>query len=266
VELKLANRYLGKVYDLVILNDTDGFTHPSSVIIEGISAEGRLPYHSIFSQGMMRKWIEEDWATSDLELKKEACWWPVCALLLEDAWNYWSSRSEIRDCKKRIRKDLIEERFQYATRILIDYLTSCQFPFQRIKPFMSIPKAVSSGMIQMALETGVCSLDQGLRSAMRYLVDDHGTVLSNYCENISGHRPSVEEIRQVEITSFREGHTSSVLRITVWLKGRKTQLRFALNVARDMSDAANELEATRKDLIEWMVLDRKDNVQVTTIL
>jgi hypothetical protein len=157
---------------------------------------------------------------------------------------------------------LIEERFQSATRILIDYLTSCQFPFQRIKPFMSIPKAVSSGMIQMALETGVCSLDQGLRSAMRYLADDHGTVLSDYCENISGHRPSVEEIRQEEITSFREGHTSIVLRITVWLKGRKTQLRFALNVARDMSDAANELEATRKDLIEWMVLDRKDNVQV----
>ena len=62
----------------VILNDTDGFTHPSSVIIEGISAEGRLPYHSIFSQGMMRKWIEEDWATSDLELKKEAC---LCSLI-----------------------------------------------------------------------------------------------------------------------------------------------------------------------------------------
>lgn len=210
----------------------------------------------------MQRWMEHGWATSYEELRPEATWWNSCAPLLEDAWNYWAPRHEIRGPNGKIRHFMIADRIRATAIQLDDPFASRHTPTPRVTPFTAIAPDIIEAMIHFALDAGLRSLDQGLAAALDYLWHNNGSLFVQHCGRASGVPISMADIQRVELTAIAEGHTSSIIRTTVWCKGRETPVVFGLNIARDMTDAADELGINTRDLREWSALEPDDAATV----
>jgi hypothetical protein len=219
-------------------------------------------YHPIFSCGMLRRWIRHGWATPREELGADASWWNVCAPLLEDAWNFCAHRREVRGANRHIRESLIADRVSCTARQMADGFTSCQSPPQLVKGIAAIPPDAVQAMIRFGLDAGLRSFHQGVLAALDYLGRDDASMMLEHCASVAGERVSRRDIEQVRLTAMAEGHTSSVVRTAAWCKGRPAPLVFGLNIARDMSDAADELEMNVRDLREWAAADRESAATV----
>ncbi len=216
---------------------------------------GPVLYHPIFSRGMMQRWIQHGWATPQEELTPEATWWNSCAPLLEDAWNFWASRHEIRDSNCDIYQSKIADHVYSTLSQLRDPSTSPPALTQIAKPSILAPSHVLEAMIRFALDAGLRSFDQGLAAALDYLCRDGGFMLLRHCAGVTGVCRSTSEIQRVELRAIAEGHISSIVRATAWCKGEQEPVVFGLNIARDMTDAADELRINTRDLRQWTELD-----------
>ena len=99
-------------------------------------------------------------------------------------------------------------------------------------------ESVPADLLTAARRCGVATFDAGARAAATFAAEELPALLLGL-----GAGFGAEEVERVELWNVKEGHTSSVWRLTVMRTGGRESVRAALNVARD-DDAGDELLET----------------------
>ncbi len=207
-----------------MLTVTDAWNrpHPRPAIIEVVTRGEALPYHGLPSRGLLDRWRSPTSAPAQA--------WPRIAPLIEDAWNYWAERAEVRGPDRSIDHNRLEARVSHARLVLREAVGD---DLEWAEP------QLLRSMLDDALTVKLRSYDQGVRAAIAFLTSEAG--------NAAGHVGGEDSLR-VGMQVLREGHTTTVMRLDMRSPADNQLTHACLNVARDLTAAATELETVHRHL------------------
>jgi len=235
-------------YPVIVFN-ASGLRHPPRATVENVIRGDRLPYHAIIPLGLFHQWAQK----GDRHIN--VCWWGAFAILLEHALNRWSTRPEAIGPNGKVQIHMVQNDLKVAAKRLTDKLACQGISEKSIRRFKSISPPVLGSMLRESVAAGVCSFDQIVTAAVDYLTRDKGRALLQLCGQAVGLTLSSHDVRRVMLTTLREGHTSSVLRVAVYHNEALQPILFGLNVARDLTEASRDLRSNQEHLNQWTVLD-----------